>query len=1280
MTLSQRSTRQVLSRRNLLKGMGLAPLLLRPAPLAGFRNFWNLAALPHWAAEGAFADVRLQPHYPQQSPLTPVMRLVEPGLDGYITEKYAAEIEAALQRVSRALCASNDVRSVLTELVDSQIETSDFATQNERTVRSAFGVMVLKRDFGAATTRGRDAFLNHFVAWLGETGRIETAEFEIYGIEEVAHSPVAVRTAIRYDVVALRPDEKREERVGSWEIEWRSETHGWVAQRWLVREETVSAMEQPAFVDVTAHALGETPSWKAQLLFGADYWRTVLDGALGLDVYSNNGVAAGDFDGDGFDDLYVCQPAGLPNRLYRNRGDGTFEDVTSKAGVGVLDNTACALFLDFENRGLQDLLVLCGTGPLLFVNQGNGTFTLKHDAFRFARAAEGTFTHAAAADYDGDGRLDLYLCTYQYYLGLDQYHYPVPYYDARNGPPNCLFHNEGGHVFVEATEKAGLNVQNNRYSFACAWGQAGASDKPDLFVANDFGSSQLYRNNGDGTFTDISVAAHIEEVGAGMSCCWQDFDNDGLQDVYLPSMWEAAGQRVAGQKQFHAEAPEKIRALYQRHARGNALYRNRGDGTFENVAQTAGVEMGRWSWSSDFWDFDHDGFADLYVTNGYISGAQRSDLASFFWRQVVANSPDNATASTEYERAWNAINELIRSDHTWHGYARNVMFANNGNGTFAEISGPAGLDFPQDCRSFALADLDQDGRLEIVLKSRNAPQIRILRNAMRQVGDAISIRLRGTKGNRDAIGAAVTVECGPLRQTRMVQAGSGFLAQHAKELFFGLGATEGPARAIIRWPNGVEQHFENLLRNHRIEIEEESPTCLQRAFGKPATRWDTAGTYAVPEQLPSRAETWLIEPLQAPSFSLPERDGKARTLDSFRGKPLLMMFWAADSPSSIQELENLQRNAGKLATREVELLGINVDRGEAAGRARQVASDRRLTLPVVFATDEVTGIYNLVYRHLFDRHRDLPLPTSFLIDRSGMIVKVFQGGVDVAAVGEDAARIASTPEERMQRALPFPGKLVQDSFQRNAFTFGVAMVQHGYPQQAEVSFQQVVATRPDDADAWYNLGTLSLRRNDPAQAKKYLETTLKLRPEYPEAWNNLGMVEAQQGAMAEAIADFERAIELRPNYAIAMLNLGNAYRREHAWDRAENYLKQALALQPNDPECNFSLGMLYAEQQDQDRAEQCLRRAVELRPDYTEALNNLGVLLAREQKMAQAESEFATAIRVSPGFDQSYLNLARLYAVQNDKVRAREVLEELLRVQPDNSTARQALKVLQSAP
>ena len=259
----------------------------------------------------------------------------------------------------------------------------------------------------------------------------------------------------------------------------------------------------------------------------------------------------------------------------------------------------------------------------------------------------------------------------------------MPYFDSRNGPPNFLLHNEGNATFIDRTQAAGLNANNDRYSFACAWGASNSKGFPDLYVANDFGRSNLYRNNGDGTFTDVSADANVEDVGAGMSASWSDFDNDGNQDIYSANMWSAAGQRVSEQKIFQEKTSEDIRALYRRHARGNSLYRNSGDGKFQNVSGQAGVEMGRWSWCSDFWDFDHDGYPDLYVANGYISGLDRNDLSSFFWRQVVGKSPNDATPSPAYEHGWNAINELILSDSSWSGYERNVLFANNRDGTFS---------------------------------------------------------------------------------------------------------------------------------------------------------------------------------------------------------------------------------------------------------------------------------------------------------------------------------------------------------------------------------------------------------------------------------------------------------------------------------------------------------------------------------------------------------------------------------------------------------------------
>ncbi len=1270
---------QLLSRRTLLKSLGAAPLILRPAPFfASSFLFDPPAAAPNEHAQFPFADIRLSPHYPAQSPLADVLRFVPPGSDEYITEKYAFEIELLLQRWSQALKASARDCSPLSDLLDSSIEATPFGSASETPLRSGFGIDAVRRHFSAETILGRDRFLEEMRSWLGQATQVETAEFEIYGIEQIAPAPLSVRTEVRYDIVAEAGNDRREERVGSWRIEWvRDASATWKARKWEAGEETVSVARGPVFLDVTAQALGKEESYKKQMLRGADHWRTVLDGAIGVDVYSNNGVAAGDFDNDGFDDFYVCQPAGLPNRLYRNRGDGSFEDVTEEAGVGVLDGTACALFADFRNSGLQDLLVVCGTGPLLFLNQGDGTFRIKNDTFKFAQPPQGTFTHAAIADYDRDGRLDIYFCMYMYYLGLDQYHYPIPYYDARNGPPNCLFHNEGNGSFVERTEETGLNADNDRYSFSCAWGDSNSNGLQDLFVVNDFGSSQLYRNNGNGTFTVVSHEANVEGVGAGMSCAWCDYDNDGRQDVYVPSMWEAAGQRVSGQKQFHENAPERIRELYQRHARGNALYRNQGDGRFENAGRQAGVEMGRWSWSSDFWDFDHDGYSDLYVANGYISSLDREDLAGFFWRQVVAKSSEDATPALAYEHGWNAINELIRSDHTWHGYARNVMFANNRDGTFSEISGPSGLNFIEDCRSFALADIDHDGRLEVILKNRNAPQLRILHNAMKEIGNSICFRLRGHQSNRDAIGASVTVDAGTLRQTKYLQAGTGFLAQHSKELVFGVGKAEGAVKATIRWPNGLVQPFADLPVQHRIEIEEGAATFAAKPFAANTPGYAKAGPPPVLEPLPAQAETWLIDPLKAPGFSLSDLAGNMRELRSLQGSFALLAFWTTTAQASLDLLKHLNQRCSAFAQNQLQVLAVNVDQAGGVEAARSFAAQQASSLPVLFATEEVAGIYNIIYRHLFDRRRDLGIPTSLLLDKEGMIVKVYQGPVDLDRLLEDVKSVPTTRAEGLRRATPFSGIVIQSAFERNDFTYGVALFQHGYLEQAAESFAQVVASKPDDPDAYYNLGTLALRRNDFPAARQYLEHALKLRPNYPEAWNNLGMMAAQQGRAEEAIQNFEQSLALRPKYAVALLNLGNVYRRQRDFVKAEESLRHALDLQPDDPEINYSLGMVYAQQERMQSAAEYFERAIALREDYPEALNNLGVLYVREQDYQKAEEQFKIGIRVAPHYDQSYLNLARLYAMRGDKDKAREVLQDLLRIEPGNPGAQQALERLQ---
>ena len=359
--------------------------------------------------------------------------------------------------------------------------------------------------------------------------------------------------------------------------------------------------------------------------------------------------------------------------------------------------------------------------------------------------------------------------------------------------------------------------------------------------------------------------------------------------------------------------------------------------------------------------------------------------------------------------------------------------------------------------------------------------------------------------------------------------------------------------------------------------------------------------------------------------------------------------------------------------------GVNGDGTGDLDAVQSFVSKEKLSFPVLLATPDVAGVYNIIYRYLFDRRRDLALPTSFLIDPNGMIVKVYQRIVNAERLGtlarEDLKSVPSTRADRLRKALPFAGTLYDETFQRNDFTYGVAFFQHGYLDQAEASFKQVIATKPDDPEAHYNLGTLYLRRN----ALPMHANTLNVRLRYVRIIRKRGTIWeclTPSRSANEAAGNFLESLRLRPDYAIALANLGNLYRRQGNLEEAEKSLSRALELEPDNPEINYNLGMLYVREEQFDRAKQSLERAVTLRPDYPDALNNLAVIFVREKNYPAAEERFQTCIRVAPNFDQAYLNLARLYAIQNDKEKAREILQALLRLQPQHKVAQQTLEML----
>ncbi len=348
-------------------------------------------------------------------------------------------------------------------------------------------------------------------SFAGELGKlvegfreVTVAEFLITAIEVDREKGLAT-TDVRYDIAGPGTDAWRAERSGTWRMRWRRGADGWRVSEWTASAQLRSRASAPVFTEITTAALGGNDSFRRQLTTGLDAWAATIDSPLTRDSNGHHGVSVGDVDGDGLEDLYIAQPSGLPNRLYRNRGDGTFEDVTERAGVGILDDTSQSLFADVDNDGDQDLIVGLSTGPVLFLNDGTGRFTRVPDAFRFEKGLQGSPMSMAMADYDRDGFLDLYLCVYSFYYGAgeDKAGTPMPYYDARNGPPGVLFRNDGHGHFVEVTHEAGLDVGNDRYHFAAAWGDYDGDGWPDLLVANDFGRKNLYHNRGlrDGKVT-----------------------------------------------------------------------------------------------------------------------------------------------------------------------------------------------------------------------------------------------------------------------------------------------------------------------------------------------------------------------------------------------------------------------------------------------------------------------------------------------------------------------------------------------------------------------------------------------------------------------------------------------------------------------------------------------------------------------------------------------------------------------------------------------------------
>lgn len=421
-----------------------------------------------------------------------------------------------------------------------------------------------------------------------------------------------------------------------WQCQWKVDPSKELPQLEEIRtgeyaEVVAKSRNGPFFTDCTASVVGHESSYQDQLRYGVDHWIGRIERVHRMELYSRHGLAVGDVDGNGLDDLYVCQPGGLPNLLFIHQPGGSAQEFAQQAGVDWLDRTTSALFVDLDNDDDQDLVLATHEGLLIMANDRGKKFTLERNL-----PIESDAQSLSAADYDNDGDLDLFVCvdfasTPATPATGDGGPNPFLYHDANDGGANVLFRNDHQATngspwdFTDVTRDVGLGDERLRHSLAAAWEDYDNDGDPDLYVANDYGPNCLFRND-DGRFVNIAGAAGVVDHGSGMSVSWGDSNRDGKADLYVGNMFSSAGSRITGQQQFKPSAKNDLRSIYRRFAKGNSLFENLGDGKFRDVGQAANVEMGRWAWSSLFADINNDGWEDLLVANGFITTEDTGDL------------------------------------------------------------------------------------------------------------------------------------------------------------------------------------------------------------------------------------------------------------------------------------------------------------------------------------------------------------------------------------------------------------------------------------------------------------------------------------------------------------------------------------------------------------------------------------------------------------------------------------------------------------------------------
>ena len=509
-------------------------------------------------------------------------------------------------------------------------------------------------------------------------------------------------------------------------------------------------------------------------------------------------VSIVDFDRDGYPDIYVTNSGeGSKNALYHNEQNGQFKEVANDLGIADVNQASSgvsmgAVWGDYDNDGFEDLFLYKWGKPELFHNEGGKSFTRVTDKAGFP-----AWVNANTAiwfDYDADGKLDLFLGGY-YPEDVDLWHLkntrmmPESFEYAQNGGRKYLFHNLGDGSFEEVSQKLGINTR--RWALAAVAADLRGTGRPDLFIANDYGISELYVNDGK-QFREVGKDAGVGfSPKSGMNAAVGDVLNSGRYAIYVSNISEE-GVLIQGNNLW----------VPKEGITGDAVQ-------YDNLARDMDVEIGGWSFGAQFGDLNNDGNLDLYLVNGYVS----ADRNKNYWYDFSKITGGNSTIISD------AANWPPMEGRSLSGYQQKKVWLNDGSGKFVNVATAVGVLDNNDGRSVALVDLWNRGVLDVVVANQKGPLL-VYKNTAATDNKWTDFQLEGSASNRSAIGAQVKLFWNGKQQIQSVSGGSGFCAQNDRRLHFGLGKNPNVEKAEIRWSSGKVQVIEKPLINEINKVKE----------------------------------------------------------------------------------------------------------------------------------------------------------------------------------------------------------------------------------------------------------------------------------------------------------------------------------------------------------------------------------------------------------------------------------------------------------------------------